>query len=239
VAVLTMTLGNVGALLQKNVKRMLAYSSIAQSGYLIVGLLAGPKAGLDSVLFYLLGYGVMNTAVLAVIAALERNGEEVETLDDISGLRVRQPVLAWMLAAGAVGLIGMPPLVGFFGKLYLFSAAIEAGQTAIVIVAAVNSAISAFYYLQLVAVPMLGQPNARTESVQAVPSAWPRHAAVLCGVGVLLLPMALQPLVAAAGSAIAARPDAETGVRTADESEAKPAEVVAEIASATEDARLK
>jgi NADH-quinone oxidoreductase subunit N len=92
----------------------------------------------------------------------------------------------------------MPPLIGFFGKLALFSAGIEAGQTALVIVAAVNSAISAFYYLQVVAVPMLGQPNARTETVQAVPSAWPRLAAVVCGVGVLVLPLGLSKLVAAA-----------------------------------------
>lgn len=200
VAVLTMTLGNIGALLQRNVKRMLAYSSIAQSGYLLIGILSGPKDGFDAVLFYLVGYGVMNTAVFAVLAALERNGEEVEALDDLSGLRARQPVLAWMLAFAAIGLIGMPPLIGFFGKLALFSSGIESGQTVLVIIAAVNSAISAFYYLQLVAVPMLGAPNARTSSVQSIASPWPRYAAVLCGVGVLVMPLAVQSLVVAAGS---------------------------------------
>jgi NADH-quinone oxidoreductase subunit N len=200
VAVLTMTLGNIGALLQRNVKRMLAYSSIAQSGYLLVGIIAGPEAGFDAALFYLVGYGVMNTAIFAVLASLERNGEEVETLEDLSGLRTRHPVLAWMLAVSAISLIGMPPLIGFFGKLAIFSAAFEAGQTQLVIIAAVNSAIGAFYYLQLVAVPMLGQPNARTESVQLVPSAWPRLAAVVCGVGALVMPIALQQLVSAAAS---------------------------------------
>ena len=200
VAVLTMTLGNIGALLQRNVKRMLAYSSIAQSGYLLVGIIAGPEAGFDAVLFYLIGYGVMNTAIFAVLASLERNGEEVETLEDLSGLRTRHPVLAWMLAVSAIGLIGMPPLIGFFGKLAIFSAAFEVGQTQLVIIAAVNSAIGAFYYLQLVAVPMLGQPNARTDSVQLVPSAWPRLAAIVCGVGVLVMPAALQYLVSAAAS---------------------------------------
>jgi len=135
VAVLTMTLGNVGALLQRNVKRMLAYSSIAQSGYLIIGLLSGPADGFNAVLFYLLGYGVTNTAMFAVLASLERNGEDVETLDDLAGLRLRHPVLAWMLAASAISLIGMPPLVGFFGKLALFSSAFEAGQSTLVIVA--------------------------------------------------------------------------------------------------------
>ena len=142
----------------------------------------------------------MNTAMFAVLASLERQGEEIETLDDLAGLRLRHPALAWMLAVSAISLIGIPPLVGFFGKLALFSSAIEAGQTFLVIIAAVNSAISAFYYLQLVAVPMLGQPNARTEAVQLVPSRWPRTAAILCGVGVLVLPLALETLVRAAVS---------------------------------------
>jgi NADH-quinone oxidoreductase subunit N len=201
IAVLTMTLGNIGALLQRNVKRMLAYSSIAQSGYLLIGILSGPEhGGFEAVLFYLLGYGVTNTAMFAVLASLERNGEEVETLDDLAGLRTRHPVLAWMLAASAISLIGMPPLIGFFGKLALFSSALDAGQTALVIIAAVNSAISAFYYLQLVAVPMLGQPSARNDGVQAIPSRWPRLAAVVCGVGVIVLPLGLSKLVRAAAS---------------------------------------
>jgi len=215
VAVLTMTLGNIGALLQRNIKRMLAYSSIAQSGYLLMGILSGPEhGGFEAVLFYLLGYGVTNTAMFAVLASLERNGEEVETLDDLAGLRVRHPVLAWMLAASAISLIGMPPLIGFFGKLAIFSSALDAGQTALVIVAAVNSAISAFYYLQLVAVPMLGQPSARNDLVQAVPSRWPRFAAVLCGVGVLVLPLGLSKLVRAASTStekLAAAAPAVTG----------------------------
>jgi len=141
---------------------------------------------------------VTNTAMFAVLASLERNGEDVETLDDLSGLRTRHPVLAWMLAASAISLIGMPPLIGFFGKIALFSSALDAGQTQLVVIAAINSAISAFYYLQLVAVPMLGQPNARTEAVQAVPSSGPRLAAVLCGVGVIVLPLGLSKLVEAA-----------------------------------------
>lgn len=218
VAVLTMTLGNVGALLQRNVKRMLAYSSIAQSGYLIIGLISGPADGFNAVLFYLLGYGVTNTAMFAVLASLERNGEDVETLDDLAGLRLRHPVLAWMLAASAISLIGMPPLVGFFGKLALFSSAFEAGQSTLVIVAAVNSAISAFYYLQLVAVPMLGQPNARTETVQAVPSAWPRLAAIVCGVGVIVLPLGLDRLFRAASTSTAEKRPA---VATAPSDEAR------------------
>jgi NADH-quinone oxidoreductase subunit N len=189
-----------GALLQRNIKRMLAYSSIAQSGYLLIGIITGPGAGFDSILFYLVGYGVMNTTMFAVLASLERQGEEVETLDDLSGLRVRQPVLAWMFAIAAIGLIGIPPLIGFFGKLALFAAAIDHGHTELVIVAAVTTAISAYYYLQLVAAPLLGQPNARTDSVHAVPSAWPRIAAVICGIGVLVMPAAIDQLVTASAA---------------------------------------
>lgn len=200
ISVLTMVLGNIGALLQRNVKRMLAYSSIAQSGYLLIGILLGPGDGFNAILFYFVGYGVMNTAVFAVLGALERQGEEVESIDDLAGLRVRHPVLAWMLAVSAIGLIGIPPLIGFFGKLALFAAAIEQGQLALVIIAAVATAVSAFYYLQLVAVPMLGTPSARTELVQTVPSPWPRIAAVVCGVGVLLMPVALERLVSAAAA---------------------------------------
>jgi NADH-quinone oxidoreductase subunit N len=231
VAVLTMVLGNIGALLQRNVKRMLAYSSIAQSGYLLMGVIAGPKAGFDAVLFYLLGYGVMNTAIFAVLASLERNGEEVETLDDLAGLRLRHPVLAWMLAISAVSLIGMPPLIGFFGKLALFSAALEAGQTALVIIAAVNSAIGAYYYLQLVAVPMLGQPTARTESVQTVPSAWPRLAAIICGVGVAALPLALPQLFEAASSATPENKGSARAASEPSESDAFAASVASEPAA--------
>ena len=205
-AVLTMTLGNVGALLQRNVKRMLAYSSIAQSGYLLVGIIAGPGAGFDAVMFYLLGYGVMNTAIFAVIASLERNGEEIETLDDLAGLCTRHPMLAWALAISAVSLIGIPPLIGFFGKLAIFSAALEAEQTMLVIFAVVNSAIGAGYYLQLVAAPMLGQPNARTESIQVVSSSWPRIAAIVCGVGAAVLPLGLSQLVRASESTSAPAP---------------------------------
>ncbi len=203
-SVLTMTLGNIGALLQRNIKRMLGYSSIAHSGYLLMGLLAGPEAGLNAVLFYLVGYGVMNTVVLAALSALERNGEEVETLEDIAGLRSRQPILAWMLAIAAGSLIGLPPMIGFFGKIYLFTAVLEQGQTALVLIAAVNSAVSVFYYMQLVVLPMLAQPNPRSETVTAIASPWPKIASVVGGVSIIVLAFFAQPLLEAASSAFGA-----------------------------------
>jgi len=214
VAVLTMTLGNIGALLQRSVKRMLAYSSVAHSGYMVIGLIAGPALGLNAVLVYLLAYGVMNTAAFAVLAGLERDGEEIETLDDLSGLRQRHPFMAIAMALAAGSLIGLPPLLGFWGKLYLFIAGIEAGHLLLVIVAAVNSAISAWYYLLLVKRPVLAPPTPQAENVVRGPSAWPRIAAFALAIGVVIVPVLLAPILAAAGRAtdgyIAATPEAET-----------------------------
>ena len=128
IAVLTMTLGNIGALLQRSAKRMLAYSSIANSGYMLVGILAGPTIGIDATLLYLLTYGVANLATFGSLAAIERNGHEVDSIDDLAGLRVRAPMVAAALAIGALSLTGIPPLLGFWGKLDLFVASAESHQ---------------------------------------------------------------------------------------------------------------
>jgi len=198
VAVLTMTLGNVGALLQNSVKRMLAYSSIAHSGYLVIGLLSGGAAGIEAISFYLLAYGVMTTASFAAIAALERRGEEINEINDLAGLRQKQPVMAWMLAISGASLVGLPPFLGFFGKVYLFVAAFEADQFALVVIAVLNSAVSALYYLRLATVPLVAPPSARSEEVERVPSRWPWIAAVVCGIGTVILPGFLNVLVRSA-----------------------------------------
>lgn len=187
IAVLTMTLGNVLALLQRSVKRMLAYSSIAHSGYMLIGLIAGPEFGLPAVLFYLLAYGLMNTAAFGVLAALERRGEEIESMEDLAGLRVRHPGLAAVMAIAAIALIGMPPVLGFIGKFFLFRAGIEANQLPLVIIAGLNSAVSAWYYLKLAGLPLLAQPTARAEEITRTPSRWPAVAAILCATGVMTL----------------------------------------------------
>jgi NADH-quinone oxidoreductase subunit N len=150
-------------------------------------------------------------------------------MEDLAGLRQRHPILAWMMAASAISLIGMPPLLGFFAKFTIFTAGIEGGQTTLVIIAAVNSAISAYYYLQLVTVPMLGTPNARTEGVHTIPSAWPRYAAVLCGLGVIVLPIGVSSLVKAAavvGSENAASPTADSSDNQLDERETASAAMI-------------
>jgi NADH-quinone oxidoreductase subunit N len=203
IAVLTMTLGNIGALLQTSLKRMLAYSSIAHSGYMLIGLIAGPVgiggvSGVNATLFYLFGYAIMNIATFGPLASLERNGEEIETLDDIAGLRQRHPGLAWVLAIGAASLIGLPPLLGFWGKLYVFAAGIQAGHTFLVVVAAVNSGISVAYYLRLLSEPLIGQSNARSETVGTTPSIWPRVASVVMAGGLVAIPLVLGRAIAAA-----------------------------------------
>src|SRR5690606_11438295 len=119
VAVFTMTLGNIGALLQSSVKRMLAYSSIAHSGYMLIGVIAGPGIGINSVLFYLTAYALMNTAAFAVLAGLERRGSEIESLEELDGLRLKHPWMAMAMALSSGSLLGIPPLLGFVGKLYL------------------------------------------------------------------------------------------------------------------------
>ena len=189
VAVLTMTLGNVGAMLQRSIKRLLAYSSIAHSGYMLIGVIAGPGLGLDAVLFYLLAYGVMNTAAFAVLAGLERRGEEIESLSDLAGLRSRHPAMAVVMAVAALSLIGFPPLLGFVAKLSLFIAGVEAGHVPLILIAAINSAMSAWYYLRLVGLPILAMPTPASETIVRRPVVWPRFAAVLAAIGVVIIPL--------------------------------------------------
>jgi NADH-quinone oxidoreductase subunit N len=188
IAVLTMTLGNVGALLQRSAKRLLAYSSIAHSGYLLIGVIAGPGLGINSVLFYLLVYGVMNTGAFAAITALERRGEEVEALEDLAGLRLRHPMMSAVIAIAAMSLIGFPPLLGFWGKLMLLVAGVRAGHLPLVVIAVLNSAISA-------CLPVLAMPGPQAETIEKRPTVWPRVAAVLTALAVLLVPFFVEPLL--------------------------------------------
>ena len=201
VCVLTMTLGNAGALLQRSAKRMLSYSSIAHSGYMLMAVVAGPELGLPALLFYLLAYGVTNNAVFGAIAGVERNGQEVEKIEDLAGLARRHPGTATWLAVGSASLMGMPPFLGFWAKLVLFIAVVKAGHTPLVVIAAVNSVVSVWYYLRLAGVPILSPSGAAAEGVVKTPSAWPRVAAVVFGVGVLVLPLFMNRLMAQAEGA--------------------------------------
>lgn len=149
-AVLTMIVGNLVAVVQSNIKRMLAYSSIAQAGYVLVGTISGGADGQSSTMFYLLVYTLMNLGAFAVVAALAQRGEEALDIQDYSGLSERQPLLAGLMALFMLSLAGLPLTAGFIGKLYLFVAAVEAGHPELVVVGVLTSAVSAFYYLRII-----------------------------------------------------------------------------------------
>ena len=133
-AVVTMVVGNLGALAQSNLKRMLAYSSIAHAGYLLTALVARPGAGTQAVLFYLVAYAIVNLGGFGALAALARDGREPLSLDDVAGLGRRRPALAAALAVFMVSLTGVPVSAGFVGKFYLFRAAVDAGYVTLAMV---------------------------------------------------------------------------------------------------------
>jgi NADH-quinone oxidoreductase subunit N len=149
-AIVTMTVGNFVALRQTSLKRMLAYSSIAHTGYLLVGLAAGTSDAAAAILFYLAAYGAMNVAAFSVLMYVARRGERVEDISDLAGLATSRPLLAAAMTIAMLSLTGIPPFGGFTAKLYLFSAALDAGRTGLVLVALGNSVVSAAYYLGVV-----------------------------------------------------------------------------------------
>ena len=201
VAILTMVLGNIGALLQNSVKRMLGYSSIAHSGYMLMGIIAGPPLGLIAVFVYLLIYGATNTAAFAALASLSRDGEPVDQLEEISGLVKRNPLAATSFAVSCGSLLGIPPLFGFWGKLLLFIAAISAGQLILVIIAALTSAVSAWYYLRLIGLSILAPLTSSSESVAATLK-WPLIAAILSAILAIAGPLVLSDTIVKAGQSI-------------------------------------
>lgn len=149
-AALTMLWGNIGALAQGNVKRMLAYSSIGHAGYILLGILAASDRGTQGFLFYLLAYGLTNLGAFAVVIALEQRGESAWSLDDFAGLWQRQPYLAIAMALFMLSLAGVPPTAGFIGKFYVFTAAWEAGLGWLALIGVITSAIAAFFYLRVI-----------------------------------------------------------------------------------------
>ncbi len=167
-AFITMTGGNIAALVQKDLKRMLAYSSIAHAGYILVGVVPGTMDGVNGVLFYLMSYAFTNIGAFAVITVLERRDEISSTLTDYAGLGTRKPLLALAMALFMFSLTGIPPLVGFWAKLYVFRAAVEANFSWLAVAGMVNSAVSAFYYLAVV-VQMYMRPTSTEVQTEAVP----------------------------------------------------------------------
>jgi len=152
IAVLSMALGAVAAINQNNIKRLMAYSSIGNMGYALVGLAAGTESGLRGVLIYMAIYLVTNVGVFACILTMRRDGRMVENISDLAGLSETRPGVAAALAAFMFSLAGIPPLAGFFGKLYVFLAAIDAGLYLLAVIGVLTSVIAAFYYIRIVKV---------------------------------------------------------------------------------------
>jgi NADH-quinone oxidoreductase subunit N len=178
----SMIVGNVIAVSQVSVKRMLAYSSIAHAGYILTGLVAGNAMGNDGVVFYLAAYIVMNVGAFGVLALLESPDGQHLTFDDYAGLPGRHPVLAALMALFLFSLTGIPPFAGFFGKYYVFAGAIEAGYTWLAILGVLMSVMSAYYYLRLV---VLMYFKDQVSAMEPVSPGLGTAALILCALAVL------------------------------------------------------
>jgi NADH-quinone oxidoreductase subunit N len=157
-ALVTMVVGNLGALAQSNIKRMLAYSSVGHAGYLLAAIVAAPGVGTEAVLFYLVAYSAVNLGGFGTLAALARNGQEPLLFAEVAGLARRRPVLAAALTVFMISLTGIPVSAGFVGKFYLFSAAVDGGYITLAIVGMMMSAVSAYYYLGVVVTMYMREP---------------------------------------------------------------------------------
>jgi NADH-quinone oxidoreductase subunit N len=149
-AIVTMTVGNIAALTQSNLKRMLAYSSIAHAGYLLIGVVAGTERGISAMLIYLLIYSFMQLGAFAVIVMMRRKDVVGDELKDLSGLYFRHPFAAFAMLLFMLSLGGIPPTAGFMGKFWLFGAAIDAGYVWLAVIGVLNSAVSLYYYIRIV-----------------------------------------------------------------------------------------
>ncbi len=185
-ALLSMTVGNFAALLQTNVKRMLAYSSIAHAGYVLVALAAQSDIGTAAAMFYLAGYAFMNVGAFAVVSHLSGRGEKYQDIDDFKGLAEKQPLTAAMLTIFLLSLIGVPLTGGFFGKFYIFKAALESHLVWLTVLGLLNSAVAAYYYLRILVMMYMHEPGeAVGEAEPLSPSL--RLALILPALGTLFL----------------------------------------------------
>jgi NADH-quinone oxidoreductase subunit N len=157
-AIVTMVIGNLGALAQTNVKRMLAYSSVAHAGYILTAVVAAPGAGTEAVLFYLVAYAAVNLGGFGALSSLARDDREPLSLGDLAGLSARRPLLAAAVALFLVSLTGIPVTAGFVGKFHLFNAAVGAGYVNLAVIGMLMSVVSAYYYLRVVVAMFMREP---------------------------------------------------------------------------------
>src|SRR5690606_10993902 len=152
VSIASMVLGAFAAIGQNNIKRLMAYSSIGHVGYILLGLAAGTEEGVRGILLYVALYMVMNLGTFAVILSMRRHDAMVENISDLAGLSRSQPLMALALAIFMFSMAGIPPLAGFFGKLYVFMAAVNAGLVIPAVIGVLASVVSAYYYLRIIKV---------------------------------------------------------------------------------------
>lgn len=193
-AVLTMVVGNVAALHQTSIKRLLAYSSIAHAGFLLTGVLAASPAGTAAVVFYLLAYTVMTLGAFAVVLMVRRADGEADRIADLAGLASRSPALGAAMAVFMASLTGLPPTAGFAAKFFVFTAALDAGYTGVVVVAVLSSVVSAYYYLRVASTLFSGPPAA---DVALVADRWVPAALLLLSAGTVLLGVFPAPVLEA------------------------------------------
>lgn len=158
-AVLTMTVGNVVAIAQTNIKRMLAYSSIAHAGYLLIALVAANNMGVSGTLFYILAYIFMNIGAFAIVIVLSQKGDEFIQINDYAGLGYKRPLLAIAMTLFMFSMAGIPPMAGFVGKFYIFSAAMKSGYVGLAVIGVINSVISVYYYLRITVIMYMKEPT--------------------------------------------------------------------------------
>jgi len=185
-ALLSMTIGNFAALLQTNIKRMLAYSSIAHAGYVLVALTARSQVGTAAAMFYLAAYALMNIGAFAAVSHLSGRGERYQNIEDFSGLGQKQPLTAAMLSIFLLSLIGVPLTGGFFGKFYIFKAALESHLVWLTVLGLLNSAVAAYYYLRILVMMYMREPGEAVENAEPLTPGL-RAALILPALGTLLL----------------------------------------------------
>jgi len=189
-AAVTMVFGNLGAVVQTSVKRMLAYSSIAHAGYILIGIVAAPKVGetaVTAVLYYLAAYTVSNALAFGALVMAGSHNKESVSYEDLAGLGRRHPMLAVPFVLGILSLMGFPPTAGFFAKYYIFTAAVQAGggMVWLAVVGALSSAIGAYYYLRVLIYMFMREPEAGAAVAVPMRSGYVVTAMVVSGLFVL------------------------------------------------------
>jgi NADH-quinone oxidoreductase subunit N len=185
IAALTMILGNVIAISQTNIKRMLAYSSIAHAGYIAVAFAAGSQRGISAVLFYTLAYTVTSLGAFAIVTMLSRSQDKLTSISDYAGLAAKRPGLAALLALFLLSLAGIPGTAGFAGKFFIFRAAVESGLIWLTVIGVVTTVVSFYYYLYIIVQMYMREPSEEFHDLRVVGSL--KIALLIAAIGTLYL----------------------------------------------------